>query len=132
MKSNAERQKAYRERKKAEKDKRSREEAGKVSGSPDMGAEGRCESCSPLDLQAPMPAAAETDLQAPIDPAPEFVTDQALEREWNALPPGKIVPYQPDSGLMERYRKELQPEPVLEEPLTYFDVYKRRHEGMFK
>lgn len=58
--------------------------------------------------------AAEKDLQAPIDPAPE----SAMQA--------------PDSELMERYRKELQPEPVLEEPLTYFDVYKRRHEGMFK
>ena len=77
MKSNAERQKAYRERKKAEK-------------------------------------AALKDMQAPIDPAPE----SAMQA--------------PDSELMERYRKELQPEPVLEEPLTNFDVYKRRHEGMFK
>lgn len=58
--------------------------------------------------------AAEKDLQAPIDPAPE----SAMQA--------------PDSELQERYRKELQPEPVLEEPLTYFDVYKRRHEGMFK
>lgn len=82
MKSNAERQKAYRERKKAEKNKLSREEAGKVSGSPDMGAEGRCESCSSLDLQADA----------------------------------------------ERYRKELMPEPVLDEPMTTFDVYKRRLE----
>lgn len=83
--------------------------------------------------------AAEKDLQAPIDPALESVTDDALEREWNALPSGKIVPYRPesamqapDSGLKERYRKELQQDPVLEEPLTYFDVYKRRHEEMFK
>lgn len=77
MKSNAERQKAYRERKKAAK-------------------------------------AAEADLQAPIDPAPESAM-QATEPE-----------------LLERYRKELQPEPILEEPLTYFDVYKRRHEDMFR
>ena len=77
MKSNAERQKAYRERKKAAK-------------------------------------AAELDLQAQIDPAPESAMQV------------------PEPELLERYRKELQPEPVLEEPLTYFDVYKRRHEGMFK
>lgn len=77
MKSNAERQKAYRERKKAAK-------------------------------------AAELDLQAPIDPAPE----SAMQA--------------PEPELLERYRKELQPEPVLEEPLTYFDVYKRRHEDMFR
>lgn len=78
MKSNAERQKAYRERKKA---------AAK---------------------------AAEADLQAPVDPAPE----SAMQA--------------PEPELLERYRKELQPEPVLEEPLTYFDVYKRRHEDMFR
>jgi hypothetical protein len=77
MKSNAERQKAYRERKKAAK-------------------------------------AAEVDLQAPVDPAPE----SAMQT--------------PEPELLERYRKELQPEPVLEEPLTYFDVYKRRHEDMFR
>lgn len=77
MKSNAERQKAYRERKKAAK-------------------------------------AAELDLQAPVDPAPE----SAMQA--------------PEPELLERYRKELQPEPVLEEPLTYFDVYKRRHEDMFR
>lgn len=77
MKSNAERQKAYRERKKAAK-------------------------------------AAEADLQAPVDPTPE----SAMQA--------------PEPELLERYRKELQPEPVLEEPLTYFDVYKRRHEDMFK
>lgn len=81
--------------------------------------------------------AAEADLQAQIDPAPE----SAMQA--------------PDSELMERYRKELQPEPVLErqvpppcvveghpddlppvkieqETLTYFDVFKRRHERMFK
>lgn len=58
--------------------------------------------------------AAESDLQAPVDPSPESAL-QAL-----------------DSELQERYRKELQPEPVLEEPLTYFDVYKRRHEDMFR
>lgn len=94
MKSNAERQKAYRERKKAEKDRLSREEAGKVSGSPDMGAEGRCESCSPLDLQAPVPQCNPLDLQADA----------------------------------ERYRKELMPEPVLDEPLTLFAYHKRRLE----
>lgn len=109
MKSNAERQKAYRERKKAEK-------------------------------------AAESDLQAPIDQAPE----SAMQA--------------PDSELQERYRKELQPEPVLEElqqqpifewqapspcvveghpddlspvklepeTITYFDVYKRRHYRFFQ
>lgn len=77
MKSNAERQKAYRERKKAAK-------------------------------------AAEADLQAPVDPAPE----SAMQA--------------PEPELLERYRKELQPEPVLEEPFTYFDVYKRRHEDMFR
>lgn len=46
MKSNAERQKAYRERKKAEK-------------------------AALKDMQATMPPAVEADLQAKIDPAPE-------------------------------------------------------------
>jgi hypothetical protein len=58
--------------------------------------------------------AAESDLQAQIDPAPE----SAMQA--------------PDSELQERYKKEFQAEPVLEVPLTDFDVYKRRHEGMFK
>lgn len=57
---------------------------------------------------------AEADLQAPVDPAPESAMQAS------------------DSELLERYRKEFQPEPVLEEPLTYFDVYKRRHEDMFR
>lgn len=77
MKSNAERQKAYRERKKKEK------EAAKTS---------------PLGLQAP------------VDPAPESAMQV------------------PEPELVERYRKELQPEPVLDEPLTVFDVLQRRME----
>lgn len=76
--TNAERQKAYRERK-----KKAKQEAVKTS---------------PLDLQAP------------IDPAPE----SAMQA--------------PEPELMERYRKELQPEPVLDEPLTVFDVLQRRME----
>lgn len=77
MKSNAERQKAYRERKKAEK-------------------------------------AALKDMQAPIDPAPESAMQSPSVME---LMEGQ-----------ERYRKELQPEPVLDEQegLTAFDVQRRR------
>lgn len=116
MKSNAERQKAYRERKKAEK-------------------------AAMKDMQATMPPAVEEDLQAKIDPAPESAMQSPSVME---LMEGQ-----------ERYREELQQQPVIErqvpppcavegcpddlppvkiepETITYFDVYKRRHEGMFK
>ena len=84
--------------------------------------------------------AAEADLQAPIDVAPE----SAMQSSVMELMEGQA-----------RYREELQQQPVLErqvpptcrvegnhddlppvkiepETITYFDVYKRRHEGMFK
>lgn len=47
------------------------------------------------------------DMQAPIDPAPETAFQVSEEQ-------------------MEKYRQELQPQPVLEEPLTPFDVLRRR------
>lgn len=47
------------------------------------------------------------DMQAPIDPAPESAFQITEEQ-------------------MEKYRQELQPQPVLEEPLTPFDVLRRR------
>lgn len=47
------------------------------------------------------------DMQAPIDPAPETAFQVTEEQ-------------------MEKYRQELQPQPVLEEPLTPFDVLRRR------
>lgn len=78
----AERDRRYRERKKLEKEKQAREGAGTVSGSPDMGVKGKCESCPSLDLQAPIPQYSELDLQADA----------------------------------ERYRAELMPEPVLDDP----------------
>lgn len=58
--------------------------------------------------------ASEADLQATIDPAPESAMQS------------------PDSELQERYRKEFEAVPVLEEPLTDFEVYKRRHARMFR
>lgn len=84
MKSNAERQKAYRERKKAEK-------------------------------------AALKDMQAPVDPAPESAMQQPVF-EWQ-VPPPCVVEGHPD---------DLSPVKIEPETITYFDVYKRRHEGMFK
>lgn len=59
--------------------------------------------------------AAEADLQAPIDVAPE----SAMQSPVMELMEGQ-----------ERYRKELQPEPVLDKPeeITAFDVQKRRME----
>lgn len=87
--SNAERQKAYRERKKAQKDRRSREEAGKVSDSP-------------------------------VDPDPELQQQPVFE--WQAPPP----------CVVEGHPDDLAPVKIEPETLTYFDVYKRRHEGMFK
>lgn len=50
------------------------------------------------------------DMQAPIDPAPETAFQVSEEQ-------------------MEKYRQELQPQPVIpEEPLTPFEVLKRRME----
>lgn len=60
MKSNAERQKAYRERKKAEK-------------------------AALKDMQAAMPPAVEADRQAPIDRATELQQQPVFE--WHAPPP---------------------------------------------
>lgn len=78
MKSNAERQKAYRERKKAAKE-------------------------------------AMKDMQAPIDPSPE-----------SAMQSPSVMELIEGQG---RFRKELQPGPVMEpEELTAFDVQKRRME----
>lgn len=76
--TNAERQKAYRERKKAAK-------------------------------------AAELNMQAPIDPAPESAMQSPSVME-----------------LMEGHPDDLPPVKIEPETITYFDVYKRRHEGMFK
>lgn len=90
MKSNAERQKAYRERKKAEK-------------------------AALKDMQAAMPPAVEADLQAKIDQAPESAIQSPSVME---LMEGQ-----------ERYREELQQQPVIDDPeLTAFDVQKRRME----
>lgn len=51
---------------------------------------------------------AKLDMQAPIDPAPESAMQITEEQ-------------------MEKYRQELQPQPVLsEEPLTTFEVLRRR------
>lgn len=48
------------------------------------------------------------DMQAPVDPAPESAFQVTEEQ-------------------MEKYRQELQPQPVLpEEPLTTFEVLRRR------
>ncbi|MEE3480274.1 MAG: hypothetical protein VZQ81_09700 [Succiniclasticum sp.] len=44
---------------------------------------------SPVDLSEHV---VEVDASTPLPPGAESVTDQALEREWDALPPGKIVP----------------------------------------
>lgn len=49
------------------------------------------------------------DTQAPIDHAPETAFQVSEEQ-------------------MEKYRQELQPQPVLEEPLTPFEVLRRRME----
>lgn len=60
------------------------------------------------ERRARLKEAAKSDMQAPIEPSPETAF-QATEEQ------------------MERYRQELQPQPVLsEEPLTTFDVLRRR------
>jgi len=45
---------------------------------------------SPVDLSEHV---VEVDAAIPLPPGVETVTDDAPEREWDALPPGKIVPY---------------------------------------
>ena len=77
--SNAERQKAYRERKKAEKE---------------------------LDRQAP-----------------KEVQEELCNELMRQVPPSCVVEGHPD---------DLSPVKIEPETITYFDVYKRRHEGMFK
>lgn len=58
--------------------------------------------------RARLKEAAKSDMQAPIEPAPETAFQVTEEQ-------------------MERYRQELQPQPVLsEEPLTTFEVLRRR------
>lgn len=60
------------------------------------------------ERRARLKEVAKLDMQAPIDPAPESAF-QASEEQ------------------MEKYRQELQPQPVLsEEPLTTFEVLRRR------
>ena len=61
------------------------------------------------ERRARLKEAAKSDMQAPIDPAPESAFQVSEEQ-------------------MEKYRQELQPQPVLEEPLTPFDVLRRRME----
>ena len=65
--------------------------------------------------------AAEADLQAQIDPAPESAMQSTvIERQ---VPPPCVVEGHPD---------DLPPVKIEPEMITYFNVYKRRHEGMFK
>lgn len=60
------------------------------------------------ERRARLKEAAKSDMQAPIDPAPESAFQVSEEQ-------------------MEKYRQELQPQPVLqEEPLTTFEVLRRR------
>lgn len=60
------------------------------------------------ERRARLKEAAKLDMQAPIDPAPESAFQVSEEQ-------------------MEKYRQELQPQPVLsEEPLTTFEVLRRR------
>ncbi len=90
--SNAERQKAYRERKKAEK------------------------ALKELDQQAPKEVQEEicNELMLQVPQGPVFVRQ---------VPPPAVVEGNPD---------DLPPVKIEPETLTYFDVYKRRHEEMFK
>jgi hypothetical protein len=65
--------------------------------------------------------AAEADLQAPVDPAPESsMQSPVIGRQ---VPPPCVVEGHPD---------DLPPVKIEPEMITYFDVYKRRHEEMFK
>ena len=90
--SNAERQKAYRERKKAEK------------------------------------ALKELDQQAPKEVQEEICNELMLQ-----VPHGPVSVRQvPPPCVVEGNPDDLPPVKIEPETLTYFDVYKRRHDGMFK
>lgn len=65
--------------------------------------------------------AAEADLQAPVDPAPESAMQSPVF--VRQVPPPIVVEGHPD---------DLPPVEIPPETLTYFDVFKRRHDGMFK
>lgn len=65
--------------------------------------------------------AAEADLQAPVDPAPESAMQAPVI--GRKVPPPCVV---------EGNQDDLPPVEIPAETLTYFDVYKRRHEEMFK
>lgn len=65
--------------------------------------------------------AAEKDLQAPVDPAPE-----------SAMQSPVIGPQVPPPCVVEGHPDDIPPVKIEPEMITYFDVYKRRHEGMFK
>lgn len=93
--SNAERQKAYRERKKAEKAEK---------------------------------ALKELDQQAPKEVQEEICNEQMLQ-----VPQGPVFARQvPPPSVVEGCPDDLPPVKIEPETLTYFDVYKRRHDGMFK
>lgn len=61
--------------------------------------------------------AAESDLQSP-----SVMLQQQPIFEWQAPPP----------CVVEGHPDDLPPVKIEPETITYFDVYKRRHEGMFK
>ena len=65
--------------------------------------------------------AAEKDLQAQIDPAPESAMQSPVI--GRQVPPPCVVEGKPD---------DIPPVKIEPEMITYFDVYKRRHEEMFK
>ena len=48
---------------------------------------------SPVDLSEHV---VEVDAATPVPLGADPVTDDALERAWDALPPGKMVPYRPE------------------------------------
>ena len=116
--SNAERQKAYRERKKAEKALKELDQQAPK--------EVQEEICNELMLQVP-----QGPISALSPSAMKLMEGQERYREEfqqepvfvHQVPPPVVVEGNPD---------DLPPVKIEQETLTYFDVYKRRHDGMFK
>lgn len=80
--------------------------------------------------------AEKADLQAPVDPAPETafqVTEEQMERYRQELQQQPVFVRQvPPPIVVEGNPDDLPPVEIPAETLTYFDVYKRRHEDMFR
>lgn len=75
----------------------------------------------------------ELDMQAPKEVQEEICNELMRQAPSEELEQGGCVDgSQGDLPPVTPPEEEPKPEPVLEKPLTDFDVYRRRHAGMFR